>query len=131
MNKKSSPILGIGNDILEIDRFRKSYDRLGARFLKRLFTEKEQKYCQKYRDPLPHFAARFSAKEAVVKALGTGFGKHASWQDIEILNEPQGKPYVQLSPSLEKKYASTHFLISISHTNQHVTTVALWIKYED
>jgi holo-[acyl-carrier protein] synthase len=108
-------------------RFRKSYQRLGTRFITRLFTEKEQQYCQKYKDALPHFAARFSAKEAVVKALGTGFDKHASWKDIEILNDPQGRPFVTLSPSLEKKCAATYFLISISHTAHHVTAVAIWV----
>ena len=109
------PILGIGNDIIEIDRIRKSIDTHGLRLLSRLFTTKEQDYCLKYKDPVPHFAGRFSAKEAIVKALGTGFGEHASWLDIEIINDPSGKPNVHFSSTLDKKLNGTSMLVSISH----------------
>src|SRR5574342_249612 len=102
-NDEQLPILGIGNDIIEIDRIRNSIDTHGLRLISRIFTTKEQDYCLKYKDPVPHFAGRFSAKEAVVKALGTGFGEHASWLDIEILNDPSGKPCVHFSSRLEKK----------------------------
>lgn len=103
MNVENHSILGIGNDIIEIERIRKSIDTYGLRLISRLFSTKEQDYCLKYKDPVPHFAGRFSAKEAVVKALGTGFGEHASWLDIEIINEASGKPCVHFSSTLEKK----------------------------
>src|SRR5271155_5534584 len=103
MNVEKGPILGIGNDIIEVERIRKSIDTHGLRLLTRLFTTKEQDYCLKYKDPVPHFAGRFSAKEAVVKALGTGFGEHVSWLDIEILNDTLGKPHVFFSPQLLEK----------------------------
>src|ERR1700733_14299483 len=103
MNK--SQILGIGNDILEIERIRQSIETHGKRFLSRFFTSQEQEYCLKYADAAPHFAGRFSGKEAIAKALGTGFGKHTSWLDIEILNDAQGKPIVHLSSSLKTKHA--------------------------
>src|SRR5277367_6192988 len=103
ISDENIPVLGIGNDIIEIERIRKSIDTHGLRLIARLFTTKEQDYCLKYKDPVPHFAARFSAKEAIVKALGTGFGEHASWLDIEVLNEPNGKPVVHFSNILEKK----------------------------
>jgi holo-[acyl-carrier protein] synthase len=128
MNAEQHPILGIGNDIIEIERIRKSIDTHGLRLISRLFTTNEQDYCLKYKDPIPHFAGRFSAKEAVVKALGTGFGEHASWLDIEIINETSGKPYVRFSNSLEKKLKGTSVLISISHCQLYVTAFAIWVK---
>jgi holo-[acyl-carrier protein] synthase len=121
-------ILGIGNDILEIDRVRKAIQAQGNRFLSRILTKKEQEYCQKFKNPFPHIAGRFSAKEAVVKALGSGFGEMASWLDIEILNNKLGKPEVRLSKGLKKKVKKSIFLVSISHCRTYVTTMALWIK---
>jgi len=129
MNKSSSlPIKGIGNDIVEIERVRKSYDHHGCRFLTRLFTLKEQDYCLKFKDPVPHFAARFSAKESIVKALGTGFGEQVSWLDIEIINDPSGKPLVTFSESLKKKLNDPLVLISISHCQLYVSTSAVWVN---
>ncbi len=127
-NAEKGTILGIGNDIVEIERIRKSIDTHGLRLIARLFSTKEQDYCLKYKDPVPHFAGRFSAKEAIVKALGTGFGEHASWLDIEILNESSGRPCVHFSPTLEKKLKGTSMLISISHCHHYVTAVAVWTK---
>ena len=124
----SSPIIGIGNDIIEIERIRKSYDRHGYRFLTKLFTEKEQDYCLKHKDPVPHMAGRFAAKEAVVKALGTGFGEHASWLDIEIVNNNLGKPEVNFSQFMSEKLKNTQILVSISHCVNYVTAVAIWTR---
>jgi holo-[acyl-carrier protein] synthase len=121
-------ILGIGNDIIEIERIRKSIDTHGLRLLTKLFTTKEQDYCLKYKDPVPHFAGRFSAKEAVVKALGTGFGEHASWLDIEILNDPSGKPLVHFSSTMENRCKGSSMLVSISHCHLYVTAFAIWIS---
>ena len=124
---KSASILGIGNDIIEIDRIKKSYDRHGYRFLTKLFTEKEQDYCLKHKDPIPHLAGRFAAKEAIVKAIGTGFGEYASWLDIEIVNDNYGKPQVFFSKTLNKKTINTEIMISISHCESYSTAVAIWI----
>src|SRR5579863_7456002 len=114
-NTNQSFILGIGNDIIEIERIRGSINTHGARFLAKLFTTQEEDYCRKYEDPVPHFAGRFSAKEAIVKALGTGFGKQVSWRDIEILNDSTGKPSVHFAHSMKEKLEGTTVLISISH----------------
>lgn len=122
------PILGLGNDIIEIDRIRKSIDTHGLRLISRLYTTKEQDYCFKYKDPVPHFAGRFSAKEAVVKALGTGFGEQTSWLDLEILNDKAGKPVVYFSANLEKRLKGTQVLVSISHCQLYVTATAIWIN---
>src|SRR5579872_7504809 len=101
---KSAPILGIGNDIIEIERIRKSFEHHGYRLISRLFTTKEQDYCLKHKDPIPHFAGRFSAKEAIVKALGTGFGEHVSWKDLEILPDKAGKPQATFSAALNAHF---------------------------
>lgn len=130
MNNKNNtlPIKGLGNDIVEIDRVRKSYERHGYRFLTRLFSEKEQDYCLKFKDPVPHLAARFSAKEAIAKALGTGFGEHLSWLDIEIVNDSSGKPSVHFSQSLKEKLNDPLVLISISHCELYASTSAIWVN---
>jgi holo-[acyl-carrier protein] synthase len=123
-----SSILGIGNDIIEIERIRKSLVDHGKKMLSKLFTEKEQDYCLKHQDNAPHFAGRFSAKEAIVKALGTGFGEHVSWLDIEILNEESGKPVAYFSNKLKEKLGDTSVLISISHCRHYVNAVAIWTR---
>lgn len=125
---ENHPILGIGNDIIEIERIRKSIDTHGLRILSKLFTTKEQDYCLKHKDPVPHFAGRFSAKEAIVKALGTGFGEHATWLDIEIINEQNGKPTVHFSNAMEKRLKGTTVMISISHCQLYVTAFAIWTR---
>ncbi len=127
-NAENSVILGLGNDIIEIERIRSSIDNHGYRLISRLFSVKEQDYCLKHKDPIPHFAGRFSAKEAVVKALGTGFGEHASWLDIEILNDKAGKPHVYFSTKLQEKLKNTLVQISISHCQLYVTAVAIWFS---
>ena len=121
-------ILGLGNDILEIERVRDAISTHGERFLNRLFTPQEQAYCSGHSDAAPHYAARFSAKESVVKALGSGFGEQAAFLDIEIVNNPQGKPEVLLSERLKKKFNNPQILLSISHCRAYVSTVAIWIN---
>src|SRR4051812_11932261 len=103
MNEEKT-ILGLGHDIIEIERVKKAYIRHGARLLSRLFSVQEQAYCLQYKDPIPRIAARFSAKESVAKALGTGFGAEVSWLDIEISNDPLGKPLVSFSEKLNKRF---------------------------
>jgi holo-[acyl-carrier protein] synthase len=121
-------MLGLGNDILEIQRIREALETHGDRFIQRLFTAREQEYCSKHTDAVPHYAARFSAKEAIVKALGSGFGEDASWLDIEIINDPHGKPEVFFSDKIKSRFNNPEVLIAISHSNHHVSTVALRTK---
>lgn len=125
-------ILGIGNDIIEIQRIAKNIERYGQKFLDRIFTPLEQAYCLKHRDPARNFAGRFAAKEAVVKAFGTGFGAHISWTDIEIINAPSGKPYVHFSTQLTNKLPTdSHVFISISHCQDYATAFALWADQKE
>jgi holo-[acyl-carrier protein] synthase len=121
-------ILGLGNDIVEIERVRQSIDRHGLHFLNRLFTSIEQDYCYQFKNPVPHFAGRFAAKEAIVKALGTGFGAQVSWHDMEILNDAEGKPIVRFSQKVQKLFNTPHVLVSISHASSQAIAVAIWIK---
>jgi len=120
-------IRGIGNDILEIKRIRNSIHRHGQHFINRIFTQKEQDYCYKFQDSVPHFAGRFTAKEAIAKALGTGFGANLSWLDIEVLNDELGKPIVLFSDTANEKFKSPHILVSISHAQNYATAIALWV----
>ncbi len=113
-------IKGIGTDIIEIDRIRKSIERFGSRFYKRIFTANELDYCLKHQDPVPSLAARFAAKEAIAKALGTGIGTHLSWLDIEIRNNSEGCPEVFIP---KNRY---HIKLSISHCHAYATATAIW-----
>ena len=121
-------ILGLGNDIVEIERIKLIMARYPGRFLNRIFTPKEQAYCSKRKEPALHFAGRFAAKEAVVKALGTGFSQGLRWQDFEILPNALGKPDVFLSPAAADLLGRPSLLVSISHSDHYATAVALWIR---
>lgn len=122
------PILGIGNDIIEIERIKEGIETHKQRFLDRIFTFKEQQYCLKFNDPVPHFAGRFAAKEAIAKAFGTGLGEHISWKDMEILSKNGGAPSVEFSEQLNQSFLCPHVLVSISHCKLYVTAVAIWVK---
>lgn len=119
-------IRGIGNDIIEIQRIKKCIDRHGHHFINRLFTTQEQNYCYKYQDPIPHFAGRFAAKEAIVKALGVGFGKTIEWHDLEILNDELGKPVVHFSKSIQECFHQPNILVSIAHSSDYAIATAIW-----
>jgi holo-[acyl-carrier protein] synthase len=123
---KDAKLSGLGTDIIEISRIRQSIERHGAHFLDRLFSQQEQDFCYKYQDPVPHFAGRFAAKEAIAKAFGTGFGEQLAWHDIEIINDKLGKPIVHLSDTLKKKLSNPHIHLSISHSTDYATAVAIW-----
>lgn len=120
--------LGIGNDIIEVARIEKSIVSFGDRFFAKLFTENEIAYCQSKANPALHFAGRFAAKEAIAKAIGSGFGKHLSWLDLEILNNADGKPVVHLSAAFKKEFPQTRLDISISHIKELASAVAIWIQ---
>jgi holo-[acyl-carrier protein] synthase len=116
-------IQGLGTDIIEVERIRRSIKEHGLHFLNRLFTQKEQDYCYKFQDPAPHFAGRFAAKEAIAKALGTGFGEELGWHDIEIGNDEKGKPIVTLSEKVKRGKV----FLSISHCVNYATATAILI----
>lgn len=111
----------MGNDIIEIERIRKVYERHGERFLDHILTPIEKEECLS-KNTLQYLAGRFAAKEAVAKALGTGIGE-VGWKDIEILNEPSGRPFARVQ---HPSYTNSVLHVSISHTREVVTAVAIW-----
>lgn len=121
-------IIGTGIDIVEVERIRESFEKFGAKFAERILCPAEVAYCLSHKSPAPHLAARFAAKEAISKAFGTGIGHELGWQDMEIGRRESGEPYVILN---EKGAALLHakgagrIHISISHTQQHATAMAI------
>ena len=121
-------IYGIGTDIVEIERIATSIERFGDRFLDRLFTRAEREYCDGMKYSHRHYAARFAAKEAVSKTFGTGIGKDLGWNEIEILREDNGEPYVVLHGEGKKTAARlgiTRILISLSHADHYAAANAI------
>ncbi len=122
-------ILGIGTDIIEIARIRGAWKRHGERFLTRLFLPEEIVYCEAFEDPSAQLAARFCAKEAIVKALGTGFGAEIGFHDIEIVKGPKGEPLVRFSEAVVQGLVSgTRCLVSLSHCREYATATAIWVR---
>ena len=121
-------IRGIGNDIIEMSRIRKSLMRYQQHFLNRIYTTGEQEYCFTRKDPIPGLAGRFAAKEAIAKALGTGIGAKLSWLDIEILNTPEGKPYAAFSSKIIDTFQDPKVLITISHCREYAVATAIYTK---
>jgi holo-[acyl-carrier protein] synthase len=116
---------GVGCDIVSIDRFKGVLERHPETFLKKTFTEAEIQYCFTHKEPARPLAARFAAKEAVAKALGTGFGPRLSFLDIEILKEENGKPLVRLSEAAEVQFHHPVIHLSISHEKNYATAFAI------
>lgn len=115
-------IKGIGVDIVEIDKIKKVDKRNKGKFIYKIFTPKEITYCKAQVNPYQHFAARFAAKEALLKSFGLGIISGVSLKDIEVKNGKNNKPYVNLSNKLlllkkRKKIKNIH--ISLSHFNKY------------
>ncbi len=112
-------IFGTGIDIIEIDRLEKAVKRWGDAFLNHVFVKEEIDYAQSHKFPMQHFAARFAAKEAVLKAFGEN--AHIGWKDIKIINDKNGKPNCVFR---DKKF-KRKILISISHTKNYAVASAI------
>ena len=109
------PVRGIGIDVVKVDRIREALERFGQRMEARLFTAGELEYCRGHRDPLPHLAARFAAKEAASKALGTGMSGGVAFKHIEVL-QPGGRV-----PTLRFHEAALARYQDLSCTASHLT----------
>src|SRR6266516_5126703 len=121
-------IIGIGIDIIEVARIQASHERFGERFLKRILRPNEISYCLSHNAPAPFLAARFAAKEAISKAFGTGIGAQLGWQDLEVERKQSGEPFVTFHAQGQKLLRDRRariVLVSLSHTQQHATAVAL------
>jgi holo-[acyl-carrier protein] synthase len=115
----NSMIVGSGIDLAEIGRIQQSIDRYGSRFLNRIFTAAEQAYCLRKRNSAESFAARFAAKEAGAKALGTGISQGVSWLEIEVVRERGGRPTLKLygrAAQFADRLGVAHMALSITHT---------------
>ncbi|HEU4345792.1 MAG TPA: holo-ACP synthase [Candidatus Binatia bacterium] len=118
-------VVSVGVDIVEVERIRRALEdpRIGRRFRDRVFTEKEVQYCEKKRRAsYESYAGRFAAKEAVMKALGTGWGAKVRWLDIEVARARSGKPEILLhdkTAELAQQRGIRRWSLSISHTSQH------------
>jgi holo-[acyl-carrier protein] synthase len=130
-DKEPGVIIGIGIDIVEIERLRATLERQKDRFLRRVFTSAEQEYCSRHRDPVPHYAVRFAAKEALFKALGTGWAKGVSWLDVEVLRKGEGAPTMTLggvAAEVGKELGAQTIHISLSHSEQNAAAVVILEK---
>jgi holo-[acyl-carrier protein] synthase len=110
-------IIGVGIDAAEIDRVRNLFARHGDRFLHRVFTGDEIAYCLRHRDPAPSLAARFAAKEAGMKALGTGLARGVTWCDVEVVRR-DGPPQLRLHGSARRRFeelGGTSTLLTLTH----------------
>ena len=114
-------IVGIGSDLAEVPRIRKSIDRYGDRFLHRIYTEAERTYASSKANFAERFAARFAAKEAGMKAIGTGWSHGVSWQDFEVVNEVSGRPTLRLTGAalrIADERGVKRISVSLTHTSQ-------------
>jgi holo-[acyl-carrier protein] synthase len=119
-------IYGIGIDIIEIDRIKLSLDNFGDRFLNKIFTPTEIEYSVSKKNKYQHLAARFAAKEAIAKAFSTGWSEGFKWKDIEIYNEKNGTPRVNLKGKLKEYLGQDKDLkITMSHSEHYVTCFAI------
>jgi len=124
-------IYGIGIDVVEVDRIEAAIERNGALFVDRLFTEAEQEYCRKQKRPGMHYAARFAAKEAVSKALGTGIGGHAGWLDMEVVRSESGAPTMLFTGNAAdflKAEGIAMVQVSLSHARDYAAANAVAIR---
>jgi holo-[acyl-carrier protein] synthase len=112
-------ILGLGFDATDIPRVADMLDRYGDRFLRRVFSEGEIAYCTRRRNPAPHLAGRFAAKEAAMKALGTGHSRGVLWKDIEVVRGAGGPPRLELHGGAARHASRLHVrgsLLTITHS---------------
>lgn len=113
-------IVGSGIDLVEISRIEQSVERFGKRFLNRVYTPAEQAYCLRKRNSAESLAARFAAKEAGAKALGTGISHGVSWLEIEVVREPSGRPTIRFhgrAAEIAQRMGVGHVALSITHTS--------------
>lgn len=118
-------VRGIGVDIIEIDRIQRSVESVGEHFLQKVYTPAEIQYCDSKAHRFQHYAARFAAKEALSKALSTGWAGEFRWKDVEVTNDPSGQPRITLHGSLHAHLAGAAVMLSMSHSESHVVAMVV------
>jgi holo-[acyl-carrier protein] synthase len=114
-------IVGTGVDIAEVPRIRECIERFGDRFLQRIFTAGEIRYCERKANRYERYAARFAAKEAGMKALGTGWSRGVRWRDIEVVRPPGQRPTIQFhgeAAAIAANLGTKNIALSITHTSE-------------
>ena len=122
-------ILGTGVDIAETSRIGQSLERHGERFTKRVFTPGEIAYCERFKNRAERYTARFAAKEAAFKALGTGWREGIRWLDVEVVHQPSGKPELVLTgraQEVAQELRVTRMSVSISHSDRYVVAMVIF-----
>ncbi len=122
-------INGIGIDIIEISRIEQSIAQYGDSFLSKLFTENEISYCKSKQFPIQHFAARFAAKEAFSKAVSTGWSGEFEWKNVEVKNDPAGKPDFILYGKTAETLSGYSVFLSMSHSDSSVIAFVVIEKH--
>lgn len=121
-------ILGIGTDLAEVARIRQSIERFGERFLGRIYTDGERNYAASKANAAERFAARFAAKEAGMKAIGTGWNFGVTWKDFEVLNERSGRPTLRLAGvahDVAMRLGVKRMSVSLTHTRELAFAVVI------
>jgi holo-[acyl-carrier protein] synthase len=122
-------IKGIGVDTIELCRIGRIFEEYGERFLNRIYAETERAYALRYADPVPRLAARFAAKEACMKALGTGWNHGVRWRDIVVVNGPTGKPGIELhgrAREFADRLSVETIHVSITHNRDTAMVVVIF-----
>ena len=115
-------IVGTGIDIAEVPRITESIEKFGERFLNRIFTDGERAYCDSKANRHERYAARFAAKEAGMKAIGTGWNHGVRWRDVEVIRMPGGRPTLHFhgkAAEFAAKLGAVHISLSLTHTKEH------------
>ena len=125
-------LIGLGCDLIEVERIHKVLEKHGDRFLKRVFTDEEKAYCSSVKHPHKHYAARWAAKEAVSKCFTTGIGSHLDWTSVSVYHGSRKEPLVRLdakATALLHEVGATHVWLTLSHTETHAMAVAALVKH--
>ena len=126
-------VVGIGTDIVECLRIAQMIERHGELFINRVYTPLEIRYCQSRKQSTQHYAGRWAAKEAILKALGTGWRRGISWRNVEVRNDQGGRPVVGLRGGAHEAvelFGIRQILVSISHCRSHATAYAIALGTE-
>ncbi len=124
-------LIGIGTDVIEVERVRGVIERQGERFLARVFTDEERAYCDGIKHPFKHDAARFAVKEAVAKCFSTGIGAELGWRSVSVYHGERHQPLVRLDAqgeALLRHVGATHVHLSLSHTDTVAMAVAALVR---
>ena len=120
-------VVGLGVDIVEVERIRKALENQ-PKMIQRVFTKQEAEYCTARKNQYQHFAGRFAAKEAALKALGTGWAEGIRWRDVEVSCEPSGQPYLHFHGKAEEVFESLsagNALLTITHARAYAVAVVI------